>query len=240
MKKIETQPLYEQVLENIKDMIRNGTYVKGDQLPSEKELMDSMGVSRVTVRQSLRLLAEAGIIETKQGKGSVVKVDWQKYLNPGKLRDQAEEYWKEFELSTQARRIIEPAIAKQAALMATDKDIARLEEAHHNMLDHIEDISLVNEGQELQSFHSCLWDIIKNPLLKKTYEDIAPSSGCIRNLPSIPPASQAEQRMEIIKQHSNILDAIKNHDGDYAYFYMLEHCDWIYKTYKQYFDELYR
>ena len=52
--------LYEQVLERIKGMIAQGTYQKGDMLPSEKELMEMMGVSRITVREALRLLSEAG------------------------------------------------------------------------------------------------------------------------------------------------------------------------------------
>ena len=55
MNKLSNKPLYDQVFDQIKDMIRSGTYRTGDQLPSEKELMERMGVSRVTVRQALRL-----------------------------------------------------------------------------------------------------------------------------------------------------------------------------------------
>ena len=119
MNKLSNKPLYDQVFDQIKDMIRSGTYCAGDQLPSEKELMERMGVSRVTVRQALRLLADAGIIETRKGKGSIVSVDWKNLLDPGELKDQAEKYWRQFELSTKARRLIEPAIAKQAAFLAT-------------------------------------------------------------------------------------------------------------------------
>ena len=103
MNKLSNKPLYDQVFDQIKDMIRSGTYCAGDQLPSEKELMERMGVSRVTVRQALRLLADAGIIETRKGKGSIVSVDWKNLLDPGELKDQAEKYWRQFELSTKAR-----------------------------------------------------------------------------------------------------------------------------------------
>ena len=48
--------LYEQVVERINTMIAQGIYQKGDLLPSEKELMEMMGVSRITVREALRLL----------------------------------------------------------------------------------------------------------------------------------------------------------------------------------------
>ena len=67
--------LYEQVVEQIKEMIAQGIYQKGDMLPSEKELMQMTGVSRITVREALKTLAEVGIIETRKGKGSFVLVD---------------------------------------------------------------------------------------------------------------------------------------------------------------------
>jgi len=64
--------LYTQVLEQVKSMIAQGVYKKGDLLPSEKELIEMMGVSRITVRKALQILSEAGIIETRKGKGSFV------------------------------------------------------------------------------------------------------------------------------------------------------------------------
>ena len=46
--------LYTQVLEQVKSMIAQGVYKKGDLLPSEKELIEMMGVSRITVRKALQ------------------------------------------------------------------------------------------------------------------------------------------------------------------------------------------
>ena len=68
--KLSSNPLYEQVFNRIKDSVRSGEYKKGDLIPSEKELMELMGVSRVTVRQALKMLSDSGIIETRKGKGS--------------------------------------------------------------------------------------------------------------------------------------------------------------------------
>ena len=241
MNKLSNKPLYDQVFDQIKDMIRSGTYCAGDQLPSEKELMERMGVSRVTVRQALRLLADAGIIETRKGKGSIVSVDWKNLLDPGELKDQAEKYWRQFELSTKARRLIEPAIAKQAAFMATPEDIARPERIYENDQVVIEGPNLyVEEGRGLQSFHGCLWEIVKNPLLEPVWNAVVLPSNEIRTLPLIFPVDQELNREQVRIQHGNILEAVKNHDGEYAYFHMLVHCDWIYNTYKQYFDEFCR
>ena len=63
--------LYEQVARMILNSIADGIYRKGDMLPSEKDLIEMTGVSRITVREALKKLAEMGIIETRKGKGSL-------------------------------------------------------------------------------------------------------------------------------------------------------------------------
>ncbi|MGM9975175.1 MAG: trehalose operon repressor [Clostridiaceae bacterium] len=52
--------------------IEEGTYKRNDKLPSEKELMDTYEVSRDTIRKSLKLLEEEGIIHKIKGKGSLI------------------------------------------------------------------------------------------------------------------------------------------------------------------------
>lgn len=65
-------PLFVQMKEHIKDMIRTGKYASGDVLPSERELARRMGVSRVTVRKALDALEEDGVIVRSQGQGTFV------------------------------------------------------------------------------------------------------------------------------------------------------------------------
>ena len=55
LKKVTGTTLYEQVMDQIREMIVTGVYQKGDMLPSEKELMQLTGVSRITVREALRM-----------------------------------------------------------------------------------------------------------------------------------------------------------------------------------------
>ena len=103
--------LYTQVLEQVKSMIAQGVYKKGDLLPSEKELIEMMGVSRITVRKALQILSEAGVIETRKGKGSFVAVDASE-LAPASM--DLKKYCESFVQATQARLLLEPAIARQA------------------------------------------------------------------------------------------------------------------------------
>ncbi len=73
MKKIERVNLTDQIYEQIVSNIMQGTWAVGDKLPSESELADSMGVSRVSVRAAIQKACAIGLIETKVGEGSFVK-----------------------------------------------------------------------------------------------------------------------------------------------------------------------
>jgi GntR family transcriptional regulator len=66
------QPLYYQIREALRARIVDGIYAPLGKLPSESEIMQASGVSRITVRQALRDLQKEGLIFTIQGKGSFV------------------------------------------------------------------------------------------------------------------------------------------------------------------------
>lgn len=65
-------PLYFQIENILKEQIEKGEYVCGDVLPSEKQLQELFGVSRVTVRQAVGSLVNAGYLQSSQGIGTIV------------------------------------------------------------------------------------------------------------------------------------------------------------------------
>jgi GntR family transcriptional regulator len=65
-------PLYYQVQHTISQRISRGEYPPGSQLPSESELSRELGVSRVTVREALRVLAQENVLVKVQGRGTFV------------------------------------------------------------------------------------------------------------------------------------------------------------------------
>jgi GntR family transcriptional regulator len=65
-------PRYYQVYLTIRDWIYNGNYTRGAQLPTETELCTTFGVSRITVRKAVDLLAEDRLISREQGRGTFV------------------------------------------------------------------------------------------------------------------------------------------------------------------------
>lgn len=68
-----SKPLYQQIFDELTANIRNGVWKDGDRIPSEKELAEQFGVSRITSKKALEMLADAGCIRRMPGKGSYVK-----------------------------------------------------------------------------------------------------------------------------------------------------------------------
>ncbi|HHA1265384.1 TPA: GntR family transcriptional regulator [Enterobacter bugandensis] len=67
------KPMYRQIADAFREKINAGELKPGDALPTESSLQEAFRVSRVTVRQALKLLADEQIIESIQGSGSYVK-----------------------------------------------------------------------------------------------------------------------------------------------------------------------
>lgn len=73
-------PIYLQIVEGIKEKIKNGVLKPGDAIPSENSLCETYSVSRMTVRKGLALLISEGYITSIPGKGSFVnEPDSEKY-----------------------------------------------------------------------------------------------------------------------------------------------------------------
>lgn len=68
----KTTPLYEQLRLILQDRILLGDYPVGTLLPTEKELCEEYGISRITARKALEELSRTGVIERVQGKGTLV------------------------------------------------------------------------------------------------------------------------------------------------------------------------
>ncbi|CAM3638103.1 GntR family transcriptional regulator [Cohnella lubricantis] len=72
---MKNQPLYKQIQDEIKELIREGKLRPGDRVPSEKELAEQFHVSQITSKNALIGLADEGILIRHQGKGTFVNQD---------------------------------------------------------------------------------------------------------------------------------------------------------------------
>ena len=71
---------YNKIYEYLKAQILSRSYAAGQKLPAERILCEQFNVSRITARHALRLLADDGLVERFQGKGTFVK-----NIKPAKL-----------------------------------------------------------------------------------------------------------------------------------------------------------
>ena len=70
--KTAAKPLYQQIKNTIQEKIRDGDWRAGHKLPSENELVELLGVSRMTIHRALRELTQEGLINRVHGVGSFV------------------------------------------------------------------------------------------------------------------------------------------------------------------------
>jgi GntR family transcriptional repressor for pyruvate dehydrogenase complex len=120
---LRPSPLVEQAAQRLRDQISAGAWPVGTRLPGETTLARELGVGRSTVREALRALAGAGLVQARQGAGVFVIAtepaeDW-----PARLRraSVAEVY--------EIREMLEVRAAELAAERRTPGDLADLDRA---------------------------------------------------------------------------------------------------------------
>ena len=64
---VRRRKLYEEVADQLERMIEDGEYARGDQLPSERDLMRQFGVGRPAIREALFHLRKMGLVEIRSG-----------------------------------------------------------------------------------------------------------------------------------------------------------------------------
>src|SRR5919206_1364973 len=65
---VRTGNAFEETVERLLQAIRLGVAAPGERLPAERELAGRLGVSRVTLREAIRALADAGYVESRRGR----------------------------------------------------------------------------------------------------------------------------------------------------------------------------
>lgn len=130
-KPIRRRKLYEEVALRIEEMIHAGRWAPGDQLPSEREIMEELGVGRSAVREALLSLQKMGLATVKSGERARVTAPTAQVLvselsGAARLLLTQEGGVQRFQ---EARALFEIGLARAAAQVATDDDIARLKDA---------------------------------------------------------------------------------------------------------------
>ena len=128
----QTKTLAEQVADGIMNLIQETPYKAGDKLPTEKELCESTGAGRNTVREALKILASRNVLEIRQGAGTFVS-EKQGIPDDPLGFSMVNDHVKLTKDLLQVRIMLEPQIAALAAQCAKDHEIRELEEILEEM-----------------------------------------------------------------------------------------------------------
>ncbi|MBN4665156.1 FadR family transcriptional regulator [Pandoraea nosoerga] len=153
----------EQVAQRLLTMIRTGLLKPGQQLPPERELASMLGVGRPAVREAIRGLALLGLLRIRQGEGTFVgSLQTRELLEP--LEMVIELNAGTLEALFDARLVIEPGVAAQAATHMSEADLARL----HALVD--DEQALLGNPERFSAldmaFHETIIDACGNPFLQ--------------------------------------------------------------------------
>ena len=128
----QTKTLAEQVADGIMNLIQETPYKAGDKLPTEKELCESTGAGRNTVREALKILASRNVLEIRQGAGTFVS-EKQGIPDDPLGFSMVSDHVKLTKDLLQVRIMLEPQIAALAAQCAKENEIKELEEILEEM-----------------------------------------------------------------------------------------------------------
>lgn len=232
----------ESIVEQIVRQIQSGKLKPGDRLPSERQLIEMLGVSRSSVREALQGLVVMGMVESRHGQGS--------FVSQGVTRLQPKLDSPALPLSLQramrlhlieARRTIECPVAELAAARAGEEGLARLRAVFASY----KELMLGKGYHEAlnvphHNFHIGLAELSQNPFFPPVLETLlraVPQSLRESEFNTLGPDElQALVRTEVAL-HEAILTAVERGDPAGARAAMEEHMDFELRLIRQVFPE---
>lgn len=206
----------EQVVIQVRDMIREGKLKPGDRLPSERELAKRLGINRASLRAGLRFLAAMGVLTSRRGSGTYI-ADGPPALDSGPLHMLAALHGFTTDKMFEARRLVEVAVAGLAAEHATDEHLRIMAEElteTYAALDNPQEYLVHDFG-----FHRAVAAASGNPILA-TFMEMVADILYQRRCKTI---DRSRDLKESVEMHRKIYRAIRARNADKARAAMSEH-----------------
>lgn len=213
-KKTSRVSLVDQVVSQIEHLIENGEWSVGKKLPPEMELMEEFDVSRNTLREAIHALVHAGLLETKQGSGTIVQsssaleVAFNRHIEKSDLIE-----------TLQVRLALEREAAEMAAKHRTDESLAELEACMEECQAAADENDIEEFVKADITFHKALVKATDNQLLQDLYAYMTDSLyASIRNIMIMDKPFNYDKAI-----HHDLLEAIRKQDVEGATKYVNEY-----------------
>lgn len=219
--KIVKRKLSDEVFDRLYDLIRSGGYAPGDTLPSERELMESLGVGRPAIREAMQSLERQGLISIHHGQrprvlqptasGLLSQID----LTARHMLMQSPE---SLEHLKEARSFFEVGMAQRAAELADAADLERLRAALLRQQRALEENCEAFIAADM-AFHSAIAAITRNPIFTATSEAML---GWLARFHAKELHWEGNEQ-RTLEEHADILRAIEARDRNAAGLRMADH-----------------
>jgi len=123
---VQTRRTFEEAADQIAEKVRTGELRTGDRLPGERSLAAQMEISRPTLREAVKVLVDAGVLEVRRGPGGGMYVATD-VVPTDLVRHSASLRLAEIAAVLEARRLLEPQVALLAAERAGEEDFEAME-----------------------------------------------------------------------------------------------------------------
>ncbi len=222
LKSIARQKLSTDVANQVLNLIREGQLKPGDRVPTEKQLIQELGVSRTAVREGMQSLKLLGLIDIYPGQGTFVSKDRATSKLFLHLLGSNNTIKKNILLEIiELRKILEVGIVGIAATRGTREDLGKLGQClkqHKYDLDHD---TYPSQGD--LSFHRLLAAAAHNQIMLDFYEGIF---GLIKGS-MIFTGEIKDNRQTGFHFHRRIYEGLVSQNVQKAKKAMIEHIDWI-------------
>ena len=225
-----TLNLSDRIAERIRMDIRAGRFKEDGRLPTERELALRFSVARNTVRRAIDALEDEALVERQVGRGTFI-VSAPSVQLKGAPEIEAMVQAKTVGLSPaevspnhliEARLLIEPSVAAQAAINATDADIAVLTAAQAASESCNDQETFERHDAEI---HQHLFAMVRNPLMAH-FETVLTDMRTNADWRSAKQNSYSrELKAKYIKQHAAVIQAITNRSSSAARQAMMAHLE---------------
>jgi DNA-binding FadR family transcriptional regulator len=211
---VQVAPAYAAVLDRLRRSIALGVVLPGEKLPPERTLAEGLGVSRLTVREALRVLQGEGLIVTKRGGGGGAVIT-SRTVSEAEIRDEVRRTRPQIDEVFDYRLAVETMAARLAAERRTDDDVTELVGYQEALL------SSPDAGAFRQAdsgFHLAVADASGNAMLRASIEDARAAAFSSLDTRPFEPL-----RRSSAAGHGAVVEAIRRRDGETAGRAMGEH-----------------
>ena len=165
--------LSEQVLQEMQRLIVTDYPAPGSRLPKEAELAERFQVSRVVIREAMKILEDRGMVEVRAGRGTLTVSAKPNRMKESLLllfRDQPLPTFEDMELMLELRQVLEETSASLAAVRANEDDLEEIQNALQAMSQDGNDLKHTIEAD--LRFHRAVMRAAHNPYLELVLDPV--------------------------------------------------------------------